>query len=71
MLDNAMKPMIEYVYSSIKSFRAWAFTEENEINPQLKATADIIGQILLKAFEALKNAKVQPNNETVWLLVKR
>ncbi len=24
-----------------------------------------------EAFEALKNAKVQPNNETVWLLVKR
>ncbi len=54
MLDNAIKPMIEYVYKSIKSFRAWAFTEENEINPQLKATADIIGQILLKAFEVLK-----------------
>ena len=54
MLDNAMKPMIEYVYKSIKSFRAWAFTEENEINPQLKATADIIGQVLLKAFDALK-----------------
>lgn len=54
MLDNAMKPMIEYVYKSIKSFRAWAFTEENEVNPQLKATADVIGQILLKSFEALK-----------------
>ncbi len=56
MLDNAMKPMIEYVYKSIKSFKAWAFTEENEINPQLKATADIIGQVLLTAFEALKIA---------------
>lgn len=56
MLDNAMKPMIEYVYKSIKSFKSWAFTEENEINPQLKATADIIGQVLLTAFEALKIA---------------
>ena len=55
MLDNAMKPMIEYVYKSIKSFKEWAFTEENEMNPRLKETADIIGQVLLKAFEALKS----------------
>lgn len=54
MLDNAMKPSIEYVYQTIKSFRSWAFTEENEINPQLKATADIIGQVLMTAFEGLK-----------------
>jgi hypothetical protein len=56
MLDNAMKPSIEYVYQTIKSFRAWAFTEENEINPQLKATADIIGQVLMTAFDGLKTA---------------
>lgn len=56
MLDNAMKPSIEYVYQTIKSFRSWAFTEENEINPQLKATADIIGQVLMTAFEGLKTA---------------
>lgn len=56
MLDNAMKPSIEYVYQTIKSFRSWAFTEENEINPQLKATADIIGQVLMTAFDGLKNA---------------
>jgi phage-related protein len=56
MLDNAMKPSIDYVYQTIKSFRAWAFTEENEINPQLKATADIIGQVLMTAFEGLKKS---------------
>lgn len=56
MLDNAMKPMIEYVHTSIKSFTSWAFTAENEINPQLKAIADIIGQVLLTAFEALKTS---------------
>ncbi len=56
MLDNAMKPSIEYVYKTIKSFQSWAFTEENEINPQLKATADIIGQVLMVAFDGLKNA---------------
>ncbi|MFH0891342.1 MAG: hypothetical protein V1867_01015 [Candidatus Falkowbacteria bacterium] len=56
MLDNAMKPAIEYVYQTIKSFQAWAFTDENEINPQLKATADIIGQTLMAAFDGLKKS---------------
>jgi len=54
LLDDAMKPLIGEVYNAIKSFRDWAYTDENEVNPKLKETAQIIGTAVMTAFNLLK-----------------
>lgn len=56
LLDNAMKPLIEDVYNAIKAFRNWAYTDSNEINPQLKETAKVIGETIVGAYFTMKTA---------------
>lgn len=56
LLDNAMKPIIDQVYNAIKTFRLWAYTDSNELNPKLKETAQIIGTVVLMSFNGLKTA---------------
>ncbi|MEI8360942.1 MAG: hypothetical protein WCG01_02345 [bacterium] len=54
LLDDAMKPLVTYVYEAIKSFRNWAYTSDNEVNPKLKETARLIGQVILQSFQVMR-----------------
>lgn len=56
LLDDALEPIYSELLQVIRQFRAWAFTSENEINPQLRELAKIIGGIVLTAFELFKKA---------------
>jgi hypothetical protein len=59
LLDDAMKPLVNYVYEAIKTFRNWAYTDDNELNPKLKETAAIIGTVLLRSFELIRLAVIE------------
>lgn len=53
LLDDAMGPIIKYTYDAVNSFKNWAFTSENEVNPKLKEIAKVIGEVVMIAFKTL------------------
>lgn len=47
LMKDVVLPLAETVLGLIRSFRAWAFTADNELNPQLQHMADIIYQVIV------------------------
>ena len=56
MLDDALFPIATVLLDDIRSFRAWAFTSENDLRPELKDLAATIGGVLFGAFMVIHAA---------------
>ncbi|KKM78979.1 hypothetical protein LCGC14_1354460, partial [marine sediment metagenome] len=56
LITGGFFPIVNEALKTIRAFRAWAFTSENELNPQLQRIADTITNITLTAFELLKTS---------------
>lgn len=53
LLTDGFFPIVQQALETIRTFRAWAFTSQNELNPQLQQLAETIGVRLNQAFDAM------------------
>ena len=55
LITGGFFPIVNDALLAVRAFRAWAFTSENELRPELVALRDKIATVVITTFEKLKD----------------